>query len=184
MAGALIGAVLGMALGVGSKVLLGGVAGVNDLWPAAIVGLLAGLAMRVVSDTGRSSVLRGALAAATAVGGVILGDIATANYIQGQGPKARVADVESEPAEDEPTEEGEAAAAAPVETTKMPEENPSIGLARPQRQTDDVQTMIWLGLAALVAYGLGQGSNSAATSNEPTTSDMGPSSTPTVDPAD
>jgi hypothetical protein len=184
MAGALIGAVLGMALGVGSKVLLCGVAGINQLWPAALVGLLAGLAMRVVASTGRTSLLRGALAAATAVGGVILGDIATANYIQRQGPAARVVPVEAAPVEGEADETSAAPAAAPFETLKESDRQPSIGLARPQRQNDDAQLMIWLGLAALVAYGLGQGSNSAGASGESTTPEPGPSSSPTVDPAD
>jgi hypothetical protein len=156
------------------------------MWPAAIVGMLSGLAMRVVASTGRSSVVRGALAAATAVGGVILGDIATANYIQSQGPKARVATVDSAPAEDVASEEDGDAAPAPATPEKVdaPASNPTIGLARPQRQTDDVQTMVWLGVAALVAYGLGQGSNAGASASESATPNDGPSSTPTVDPAD
>ncbi|MGL4511906.1 MAG: hypothetical protein ACRCT8_02360 [Lacipirellulaceae bacterium] len=188
MAGSLLGAVVGLALGVGAKVLFGGVAGITDAWPAAVVGVLAGFAMRTLAASGKTSALRGALAAAAAVGGVIGGDVATAAFIQSQGPSARIAKVDAAPKPDTTDEAAEADAEAPapeVDAKAVVKRDPAIGLTRPQRQTDDVSTMIWLGASALVAYGLGQGAKSGASGGDQAAEgDDRPPMPPAVDPAD
>jgi len=158
---AVLGGVIGAAVGIGLLLAVYMVAGLDQVWLAIPFAVITGLGVRMlVSTSGHASYLRGAMTmilalAAYIAGWMLVAQVATARANAPKKMPARAATA----AEDKEGEGDATAAATPP--PPMPEApatrmdfKPRAGGPR-QFSTWD---FIWLAIAAFVAYELGRGS--------------------------
>jgi hypothetical protein len=164
----LVGGIIGAVLGIALLIVVYLVAGIDKMWMAIPVAVLTGLGVRMVAVTkGNASYLRGAITVLLAMGAYLGGLAVTravannrAEKVAKANPPRAIAEAPSEPGGDgdaktEPA--AEAPAPTPLATTSA-----SASSHRPampgQFSTWD---FISLAVAALFAYELGRGSESA-----------------------
>jgi hypothetical protein len=174
----LVGAVIGGLVGAAVCVAITKFTGWDKMWLAILVALLTGIGVRMLVDTrGHASYARGALTAILAVGAYFLSfwastlittkgaaareinaqaaDRQAADDDAADGETADAADGESDNADDEANDD--AAPAAPANAQQQTER--AVNLPRPQRPPErSPWEYIALGVAALIAYQLGRGS--------------------------
>jgi hypothetical protein len=168
---ALIGAIIGAALGVGLLVLVYLQFGKDNMWLSIPVAILTGLGVRMmIARTGQASYARGALTVLIALGAYLGGlQITTAFANRKAADLAKAAPravVEAEKAADEADKKGPEDAAAPPAPAAEPKGGPPTTGApvmtetrRPQLpKTFSTWDFLALAVAALVAYELGRGS--------------------------
>lgn len=156
----LMGAVVGCALGALAVIAFGlcpDESVNNAMWPVAVVGLIAGLSMRLVASDGRVNYLRGALAALVALVAFMGGEFSKGAITKRQAPKAPEAAISIQ--EDSAEADSEGGAEGSMDTVMLPlEELPVVSreqLTAPRSaETTDI---IWMAVGALVAYQLGKG---------------------------
>lgn len=158
----LIGALVGLALGIAVLIVFNVNLKQDAWWTFIPVGLVAGLAMRMLASSGRPSYLRGALAAALTGVVAAVGPMITAKIFQNKAPdqvaiSAPAADIE---VDEETTETAVPNAQVPevVQESRSPLPVGAIG-ARPNKGVQIVDAL-FLGAAVLIAYELGKGSTS------------------------
>jgi len=158
---ALIGAIVGAALGVGLLIAVYLLFQIDHVALAIGVALLTGLGVRtLVSTSGHASYTRGALtgilAMAAYVGGwFLVAEVAKARAAAApQRAPVAIANVDEGKADKTAAEAGE----APPELPKQLDRAPS-GAAMPKAVTPGQNPLdyVWLAIAALVAYELGRG---------------------------
>jgi hypothetical protein len=174
----LVGAVIGGLVGAAVCVAITKFTGWDKMWLAILVALLTGIGVRLLVDTrGHASYARGALTATLAVAAYFLSFWAS-TLITTQGAAAReinaragerqpadgeaadAADGDTEDADDEAADDD--APAAPAATRQRPDQ--AAGLVRNQRPPErSPWEYIALGVAALIAYQLGRGSEGPRT---------------------
>ncbi len=166
---ALVGAIVGGALGVAALVGVYFLFGLEHTWFAVVVALLAGLGVRAMVVTkGHASYVRGALTALVAIAAFVGGKLLVVEVAKLQSAKAsqaaRPVVAQSEDAEgtaSESTSSAEPAEAPPlvIETPRAAE-----GAVGKVRVRNELSTwdFIWMSVAALIAYELGRGSAMAA----------------------
>jgi hypothetical protein len=158
----IVGAIIGAVLGILLLLVVNLVFRLDQTWLAIPVAILVGLGVRMmVSTTGHPSYLRGA----------ITGLLALATYIAGWPVVAQVATMkaESKPAV-VAADTADAAEAGDEEATETPAEAPTPAPARPRAvgaanevrkplmpQETSPWDLVFLGIAALIAYELGRG---------------------------
>jgi hypothetical protein len=165
---AIVGALIGAAVGIGMLVAVYVSMGIDRFWLAIPFALITGLGVRMlVSTAGNASYARGVLTmllamAAYFVGWMVVAQVATARAKK--EPAKPIVKVE-ETAETDAADED-----APKEETPAP-----VTPVAPPRNIESPMTrtapslpgspwdMIWLAVAALVAYELGRGSGAAPT---------------------
>lgn len=189
----LVGAVIGGLVGAAVCVAITKITGWDKMWLAILVALLTGIGVRLLVDTkGHASYARGALTAILAIGAYFLSfwastlittKGASAREINAQagvrqpaddnaaaddaadgdaadGEAAEAADGDTEDAGDEAADD--AAPAAPATTRQR--SDPAAGVLRPQRPPErSPWEYIALGVAALIAYQMGRGSEGPRT---------------------
>jgi hypothetical protein len=170
---ALVGALIGAALGIGLLVVAFVVFHLDRVWLAIPVALLTGLGVRLlVSTSGHPSYLRGAITGAIALvaylgGWYIAGPMATAKGKAEASAGMRVA-AAADAEEGKPGEPADAA--APVETPPPIAARPAAsgaGQKAPIRRDFSTMDFIWLCIAGLIAYELGRGTGGAAPAPAP-----------------
>jgi hypothetical protein len=175
---ALVGAILGAVVGIGMLVAVYLTADITSFWLAIPFAIITGLGVRMlVSTAGHASYARGVFTmllamAAYFVGWMVVAKVATARATR-------------EPAK--PIVKVEETTEADAKDAEMTEEAPPTPAPAPPPRTSDVAPVrpaapplgsswdiIWLAVAALVAYELGRGSAAAATSTAPAPSEPTP----------
>jgi hypothetical protein len=166
-----LGGIIGAAVGVA---LLFAIYRFSDgFWSAIPFAILTGLGVRMaVSTAGHPSYARGALTAILAlaayIGGLTL--VAYVTSARASAPLARVATADKSSQDAGDADNKDAAAPAPAPVAEMntsaarndAHRGPMVGA--PQF---NAWNFVWLGVAALVAYELGRGSDARATYAEP-----------------
>jgi hypothetical protein len=179
---AILGAIIGAAVGIGMLVAVYVTMGIDRFWLAIPFAIITGLGVRMlVSTAGHASYARGVLTmllamAAYFVGWMVVAKVATARATK--EPSKPIVRVE------ETTEADATDAEASVEAPPTPPPTPAPRAvdttgtrpaAPPLGSTWDI---IWLAVAALCAYELGRGSGAATapvtTSAEPTPTGVHP----------
>jgi len=174
LVGAIIGGLVGAALCVAIVKLSGGW---DKMWLAIPVALLTGLGVRWMADTkGHPSYARGALTAIIAVGAYFLSFwITTLVMTQGAAARSTAGSAAAQPADNGTANDANAADAAtetasdetPTAPTRSPDTQEGGSAAiipRNQRAPDrSPWEYIALGIAALIAYQLGRGSDGPRT---------------------
>jgi hypothetical protein len=163
----LAGALIGAALGIGLLVALGMYMPVNSLWPVLVVGVLCGVAMRIIAKGPGGAYIKGGLAALAVLAAVIGGNLALATALQKEGnksvekrPASSIAEIESaevvEDGDDAPAEE---AGELVIASSKN---NGFLGDVAISAEKKDFSMLdaIWLSVGALIAYELGKGAAS------------------------
>ena len=158
---ALIGAIIGAALGIVLLVAVYLLFQIDHVALAIGVALLTGLGVRtLVSTSGHASYARGALTGVLALAAYVGGWMLVAEVA-----KARAAAAPKRPAiaaakaDEEPDETAGPAGEAPVVEQVRPIERAPSGAGMPKAVTPGQNPLdyVWLAIAALVAYELGRG---------------------------
>jgi hypothetical protein len=168
---ALIGAIIGGALGIAALIAVQYLTGVDQTWLAIVVALFTGLGVRaMVSTSGHASYLRGALTAILALaafwgGTQLFSELAQRGVFAKSMPAPKIAapEVDVEVAEDDGETDVVVEPVAPPVVARV--EN--AGARNPRAAAaQSPWDFVWLCLAALVAYELGRGT-SATVPKEP-----------------
>jgi hypothetical protein len=157
---ALIGALIGSVVGVGVLIGIHLLTGVEQGWLAVLVALMTGLGVRLmVSTKGHASIVRGALTCALALLTYLLGTVLAAKVLE-ERSKAEIKPASSSTAKQETRDvvAGEdRQERQPIDLTGRPVDyGDQARLAVKDRPLSKMD-LIWLAVAALVAYELGRG---------------------------
>ncbi len=182
----LVGAIIGAAVGIGLLLAVYLTLGIDKIWLSIPFAIITGLGVRMlVSTSGHASYVRGALtmliALAAYIGGwLLVAKVATARAnAPSPNPAAAAGDAE---AQDGETKDAEGAEKTdPVAQPKVIERASEAGIPRaaaPKPTNYSPADMIFLAIAALVAYELGRGSgmakNTAGQPGQPLPADSHP----------
>lgn len=164
---ALVGAVIGGALGIGLLVAIHMFTGLDQYWLAIPVALLTGLGVRLmVATKGHASYFRGAVTCVLALAAFLVGTqlFAKVAIRQANADRAPAPIVRAEKAGDATDDAGEAAVMDAVETAPLMERPGAGGVANRKVavRRDSPMDYIWLAVAGLLAYELGRGTTAAA----------------------
>lgn len=166
---ALVGAIIGAALGIAALIAIQHFAQKDSTWLAIIVALLTGLGVRtMVSTSGHASYLRGAMTGVLALA-AYWGGTQLFTYLVTQGiltkQIAAAPAVAADLKEAAKGEAGEGEAVAPVEPVVVQPSGPIPGGINRPRPPQEVNywDMAWLCIAALLAYELGRGTSAPTT---------------------
>ena len=169
----LIGAIVGVALGAGFILVLSANAPPQrEMWPMLVVGLLAGLSMKILASDGKVSFLRGGLAAAVAIGAYYGGTLAEEKAIQSRAPTAAdmpdLSDQIEPDVDDEGEEDAEEPAAAPPPAAPIADgaSRPAGTIGANAPQGNEPRDIAFLVVGALLAYQVGKGSSAPAEGEE------------------
>jgi hypothetical protein len=166
---ALLGAIIGAAIGIGLLLAVYLVFQKDNVWLAIPFALITGLGARMLSSTGRASYVRGALtmviALAAYIGGWVLVSKVAVAKANAPMPKPPVS-AEEAPADGEPTDEADAEPPVEAPAAEQPKAAaPRVDIPRPRADATrafSTWDFIWLCVAALCAYIVGSGSDSGA----------------------
>lgn len=162
----LVGGIIGVAVGIGLLLVVYLLSGIDKVWLAIPFAVVVGLGVRmIVSTTGHASYVRGALTMLLALGGYIAGWYLVAQVATARANAPIAKPPASEQKSAEPAPQGDAPAEAAPATPPPPMgeiSNPS-GMRRPMAAKGVMSAwdMIFLGIAALIAYEMGRGSGMA-----------------------
>ena len=158
---ALIGAIVGAALGIGLLIAVYILFQIDHVALAIGVALLTGLGVRtLVSTSGHASYTRGALTGILALAAYVGGWLLVAEVAKARAAAAPKRSVIAAPkADDKLADTGAPAGDAPVVEQPRPDERGPSGAAMPKAATPGQNPLdyVWLAIAALVAYELGRG---------------------------
>ena len=163
----LVGALIGAAIGIGLLLVVFRVLQWDKVWLAIPFAFITGMGVRtLVGSTGRASYARGALtmiiALAAYIGGwLLVAKMATARASNSTKP-AIAASADAENGVGAEVADGEAAAPPAAEATPAASnmgEAPRTRMMAPTQQS--TWDLIWLAVAALVAYEMGRGTTAA-----------------------
>ena len=171
----LLGGIIGAAVGIGLLLAVHRLSGLDKVWLAVPFALITGLGVRMlVSTSGHASYVRGALTMALALAGYIGGWYLVAQVATARAnaplPIPRAA-AEGQPAAEpgEPEAKVEAAPAEQPKAAAIADDGQGAAKMRPlaPKVFGSNWDMIWLAVAALVAYEMGRGSaTSTAQANQ------------------
>lgn len=160
---ALVGAIIGAALGIGLLVAVYLAFAIDQVWLAIPVAILTGLGVRMmVSTGGHASYARGALTGLLALAAYVLGWLVVKEVAENRAaaaPQRSAVVAKADDAADEADEsDAKAADARPVEQP-LPVQRPASGapMRKAAQPGQNPLDYVWLGIAALVAYELGRG---------------------------
>ena len=159
---ALIGAIIGAALGIGLLIAVYLLFQIDHVALAIAVALLTGLGVRtLVSTSGHASYTRGALTGVLALAACVGGWLLVAEVAKARAAAAPKRSVIAAPKTDdkEAGDTGAPAGDAPVVEQARPVDRGPSGAAMPKAATPGQNPLdyVWLAIAALVAYELGRG---------------------------
>jgi hypothetical protein len=163
---AVIGAIIGAAVGIGMLVAIYlSPLQLDAVWLAIPVAVLTGLGVRMmVSTWGHASYLRGAITGVLALGAYLVGWWVVAQVATQRANANTELRTEKMPAVEQPAESNDAAEDSKdeetVEAAKAPEHPGPAAGAAVRKSLPPGQSpwdYIWLGVAALIAYELGRG---------------------------
>lgn len=167
---ALLGTIVGLVLGGALVVVLGAFAGISAYWVIIPVGLVTGLAMKAVASSGKPSLVRGGLAAATTLLAMLGGQLVSAEVIKSRSPPkemlAKVAKEKAANVEADGSGAAEPAVMPVLEDRRANSVTGAAGSIGAPRSDYNVLDAVYLAVGALVAYQLGKGSESASTEAE------------------
>jgi hypothetical protein len=186
---ALIGAIIGAALGVGLLAAVYLVFKIDHVALAIAVALLTGLGVRaLVSTSGHASYARGALTgvlalAAYVAGWMLVAELAKARAAAAPKPAPVVARAE-QPASDEPEATRPAGDAAVMPDARQVDRSTAASnMPKAGAPGQNPLDYLWLAIAGLVAYELGRGTGVAPASTTPADDTLPADGTMTGDPA-
>lgn len=165
---ALVGAIIGAAVGIGLLFLVYKF-GLDKVWLAIPFAFIVGLGVRMLVNTaGHASYARGALTMVIALAAYIGGWRLVATVATARANTAAPKPVVAEPIDGEATDaDGEAkdVVAAQTDAPKAPTARVSMSNSQPNSPANFGSTwdVIWLAVAALIAYEMGRGTGIAPT---------------------
>jgi hypothetical protein len=160
---ALVGAIIGAALGIGLLVAVFLLFQLDAVWLSIPVALLTGLGVRMlVSTSGHASYARGALTGLLALAAYLGGWFVVKEVAQASAnapakrppPATQQADDEADENSDEPAE----ASTPPLVQPIVRDPRGGAALRKAPQPGQSTMDYIWLAIAGLVAYELGRGS--------------------------
>jgi hypothetical protein len=165
---ALVGALIGGALGIGLLIAAHTFFQMDGWWLAILVALLVGLGVRLmVATKGHASYVRGALTGVVALAAFVLGmqlvaqvAISRANAERTKAPVAVAEETAEKTDATDATATGKVAEERPV--MERPAIDPGAMRRAPAPRAANTMDFIWLAVAALLAYELGRGTGMPA----------------------
>jgi hypothetical protein len=169
---AILGGLIGAAVGIGLLVAIYFAFKVDQMWTAIIIAVCVGFGVRsLVSTHGHASYVRGAMTALIAVAAFVGAKFIvaqTASMRSAAAPNTAKILAERRLAEEAATDENGAPAQEEIVqiTERDSQRDPSnLGMGRPpMRQDFSTWDFVWVCVAGLVAYELGRGAGSASPS--------------------
>ena len=162
MTRALLGALLGVVLGVGCLVVVAIPLHVDSFWPVLLLGVICGASMRALTARQGSPYVRSALAAAAVLVATIGGRLAVAAIVQNAVPVqdvAEIIDIDNTAATMAERNPGQSADGTPPTShnARVARREPAGLLDSPRRGAYSFLDGIWLSIGALIAYELARG---------------------------